>query len=169
MFNSDLGMFAKDGIDLGSRTLVETYFKLGKKNISTLDVGCGYGFMGIALAKVMKSSVDMIDINKRALHLTEMNIKANKVDANVFQSNIYENITKKYDLIITNPPIAAGKNIYLKIIEESFNHLNADGELWFVMRTNHGVKTIVKSLEKRYKTEILCKKNGFYIINAKNC
>ena len=166
-FYSDLGMFSKDKIDLGSKSLLETYLKDGKKNSRVLDVGCGYGFLGISIAKIMDSSVDMVDVNNRAIHLCEMNIKNNKVNAKVFVSDTYDKINNKYDVIISNPPIRAGKKIYLKIINDAFNYLNVGGELWFVMRTNHGVKTVVKSLKLNHKVDILEKINGFYVIRAK--
>lgn len=166
IFNSDLGVFSKDKIDEGSKLLAETYFKYGRKNISILDVGCGIGFLGIALNKIMNCKVDMIDVNNRAIHLTEMNIKENSVHAKVWNSNIYEKVTNKYDAIITNPPIRAGKNIYLSIINDSFNYLEDDGELWFVMRTNHGVKTVVKNLQENHSVVVLKKDKGFYIIKT---
>ena len=168
-FNSDLGVFSKDKIDEGSRLLAENYFKYGKKNLKVLDVGCGIGFLGITISKIMDSNVDMIDINNRAIHLTNMNIKENKINnARVFNSNIYENINDTYDIIITNPPIRAGKKVYLTIINEAFNYLNKDGELWFVMRTNHGVKTVIKNLLEKYQVEVLDKSLGFYIVKVSN-
>ena len=100
-FTSDLGVFSKDRVDFASKLLLETYFENGKKNINVLDVGCGYGFIGVTLSKIMNSYVDMIDVNKRAVHLSNINIKNNNVNANAFISNIYENIEKKYDCIIT--------------------------------------------------------------------
>ena len=154
-FYSDLGVFSKDKIDEGSKILAQNYFKYGKDNIKVLDVGCGIGFLGITISKIKNSLVDMIDINNRAIHLTKMNIKENNINAKVFYSNIYDNITDKYDCIITNPPIRAGKSVYLTIINEAFNHLNTDGELWFVMRTNHGVKTVIKNLQFSYKIDII--------------
>lgn len=163
-FYSDLGVFSKDKIDEGSKLLAETYFLNGNKNISVLDVGCGIGFLGITIAKIMNSNVDMIDINDRALHLSKMNNKENKTDCNIFKSNIYECINKKYDCIITNPPIRAGKKVYLTIINDSFNHLNENGELWFVMRTNHGVKTVIKNLKEKYQVDVLNKSLGFYVV-----
>ena len=165
-FYSDLGVFSKDKIDEGSKLLAETYFLNGNKNISVLDVGCGIGFLGITIAKIMNCNVDMIDINDRALHLSKMNNKENKTDCNIFKSNIYECINKKYDCIITNPPIRAGKKVYLTIINDSFNHLNENGELWFVMRTNHGVKTVIKNLKEKYQVDVLNKSLGFYVVRV---
>ncbi len=116
----------------------------------------------------MESIVDMIDVNYRAIHLSKMNAKENKVNVNIFESDIYSNITNKYDVIITNPPIRAGKSVYLKIINEAFNYLKEDGELWFVMRVNHGVKTVYKNLQVEYNTQVLVKNSGFYVICVKN-
>lgn len=166
-FYSDLGVFSKDKIDEGSKLLLETYIKYGKKEKKILDVGCGIGFLGISLNKIMGASVDMIDINNRTLHLTKMNLKENKAEGNVFVSNIYENVKEVYDVIITNPPIRAGKKVYLTIINESFNYLTKDGELWFVMRTNHGVKTVVKNLKNLADVKVLEKNCGFYVVFAK--
>lgn len=167
MFNSDLGVFAKDKIDEGSRLLVETYFKYGKKDVKVLDAGCGYGFVGITLSKVMNAKVDFIDINKRALHLTKMNLQNNKVSGQVFLSNIYDDVNEIYDVIIVNPPIRAGKKVYMEFIEDAFNYLEDNGELWIVMRTNHGVKNIYKNLKMTKNSEILSKNNGFYVILTK--
>lgn len=166
-FYSDLGVFSKDKIDEGSKLLLETYIKYGKKEKKILDVGCGIGFLGISLNKIMGASVDMIDINNRALHLTKMNLKENKAEGKVFVSNIYENVKEVYDVIITNPPIRAGKKVYLTIINESFNYLTKDGELWFVMRTNHGVKTVIKNLKNLADVKVLEKNCGFYVVFAK--
>ena len=137
------------------------------KNKSILDVGCGYGFIGISLAKILNSKVVMVDINKRAVHLTNMNIKENKVNAQAFESNIYENVKEKFDVIVSNPPIRAGKNIVLEILERAHEFLNINGELWFVIRKDQGAKSIAKELEKIYKIEIMEKSKGFYIFRAK--
>lgn len=165
-FKSDLGIFSKDKIDEGSKVLVETYLKHGKSNIEALDMGCGIGFISIVLSKLRNIKFDMVDVNNRAIHLSKMNIKSNKVEANVFVSDMYDKIDKKYDLIITNPPIRAGKGVYLTILQSSFNYLKEDGELWFVMRNNHGVKTVVSDLNKNYKAEILKRDKGYYVVKV---
>lgn len=167
-FNSDNGVFSKDKIDYGSRLLVETFLEVNEEKIeSLLDVGCGYGFMGIVLGKILDCSATLIDVNKRAVHLTKMNIKENKVEAESFVSDVYENVTKKYDLIITNPPIRAGKEIVLKILNNAKEYLSDTGTLWFVIRKNQGAKSTIKELENSYITNINKKDKGFYIINAK--
>jgi len=167
-FFSDNGVFSKSKIDFGSISLVETFLKSQNKSINTiLDVGCGYGFMGITISKILKCHVDMIDINKRALHLANKNIINNEVDAEAFLSNIYENVTNKYDVIITNPPIRAGKQVVLEILEKAKDYLNEDGELWFVIRKDQGAKSIAKLLENSYFCEEVCKNKGFYIFKAK--
>lgn len=167
VFNSDNGVFSKDHLDFGSKLLIETMIKNINKNKSILDVGCGYGFIGISLAKILNSKVVMVDVNKRAVHLTNMNIKENKVNAQAFESNIYENIKEKFDVIVSNPPIRAGKNIVLEILERAHEFLNINGELWFVIRKDQGAKSIAKELEKIYKIEIMEKSKGFYIFRAK--
>lgn len=167
VFNSDNGVFSKNHLDFGSKLLIETIIKNDVKNKKMLDVGCGYGFIGITLSKILNNKVDMVDINKRAIHLCLMNIKENKVDAKAFESNVYENVNNKYDVIVTNPPIRAGKKIVLEILLSAKEFLNIDGELWFVIRKDQGAKSIAKELENTYNLEILEKSKGFYIFRAK--
>jgi len=167
-FYSDLGVFSKDHIDYGSRLLLETYLKNKKSITKALDIGCGYGFIGITLSKILNMDVDMIDINHRCLHLTKKNIKLNKVSAQVFLSDTYANINNRYDLIITNPPIKAGKKIIYDILFKAKEYLEKKGEVWFVMRKDHGAKSTIKDLEKEYLVEIIVKNKGFYVICLKN-
>lgn len=171
MFKSDNGVFSKNRIDHASLFLVESFLK-NKKDVDginkILDIGCGYGFIGISLSKILNKHVDMVDINKRAVHLCKMNIDINKVDASVLESNIYENVEGKYDLIITNPPIRAGKEILMEFLKGGIARLNKDGELWFVISKDKGAKSVKKELENISTCEIIAKSNGFWIISAKN-
>ena len=90
--------------------------------------------LGIALAKVQKLDVTMVDINNRALDLTRQNAENNEVSANIFQSDIYENVFDSFDYIISNPPIRAGKKVVHTIIEGSINHLKENGSLTIVIQ-----------------------------------
>lgn len=168
-FFSDNGVFSKDKLDYGSSLLLETFFEQKRPgNLRILDVGCGYGYMGIAIAKILGYDVTMCDVNKRALHLAEKNCSENKISATVLESNIYSNVTDIYDLIITNPPIRAGKDVVYGILDEAREHLKVGGELWFVIRKDQGAKSTIKHLEEKYKCEVVNKSKGFYIVKAEN-
>lgn len=166
-FLSDNGVFSKNHLDYGSKLLLESFLDNYNGENSILDLGCGYGFIGISLAKVTDASITMCDVNKRALHLCERNIKENKVNANVTQSNIYENIKDKYDVIITNPPIRAGKVIVMDFLKNAKEHLNPDGKLWFVMRKDQGAKSTEKALKEIYDLKCIKKDKGFYVFCCK--
>jgi len=168
-FLSDNGVFSKMKIDYGSLFLVETYLKKKKDEPpeSFLDVGCGYGFLGIVLSKVLNIKGTMIDVNKRAVHLTKRNIDLNNVNCEALVSDIYENVKNKYDLIITNPPIRAGKKVLLDILRGAINHLNPNGECYFVMRVDHGVKTMIRDLSDIYDCDVIDKSKGFYVVSLK--
>lgn len=158
VFTSDLGVFSKDKIDYWSKSLLEKVLEIESTGKKILDVGCGYGFIGIVLSKILDSTVDMVDVNKRALHLTQMNIKNMKVNAECFLSDAYKSVTEKYDIIITNPPIRAGKDKVLEILLGAKEHLNIDGTLYYVIRKDQGAKSITKVLSETYKIELLEKK-----------
>ena len=168
-FFSDNGVFSKDKLDFGSSLLLETFFKYKSPgNLQILDVGCGYGYIGIVIAKILGYEVTMCDVNKRALHLAEKNCEHNQITAQVIESNIYSNITDIYDLIITNPPIRAGKDVVYGILDEAREHLKVGGELWFVIRKDQGAKSTIKHLEEKYNCEVVEKSKGFYIVRAEN-
>lgn len=162
---SDNGVFSKNGLDYGTRLLIEN-LPLDMLHGKVLDVGCGYGPIGIYIAKETDCEVDMIDVNIRAIHLAQMSLKENKVKANIYESDAYSNVKEKYDYIITNPPIRAGKIKVMEILLGAEKLLNQNGELWFVMRKDQGVKSTISQLESIYKVSIVEKKKGFFIVCA---
>ena len=166
-FISDNGVFSKNGLDFGTRTLLET-LPLDKMSGEVLDFGCGYGPIGIYISKMTAANVDLIDVNNRSLDLAKKNALLNNTQVNVFESNIYENITKQYDYIISNPPIRVGKEILYKILFEAKKHLKQNGELWIVINKDQGAKTVARDLEKEYEVSIVTKNKGFYIICARS-
>ena len=167
-FKTDNGVFSKDKLDYGTRFMLET---IPKEELygDVLDLGCGYGVVSIILSKLTDASYDGVDVNRRALHLCEMNKTLNKCDkVNFFESNVYENISKKYDYIITNPPIRAGKEVVYKMLGEAKAHLKENGTLYFVIRKEQGAKSTIKYMESLYKVEVLDKSKGFFVISCKS-
>ncbi len=162
---SDNGVFSKDKFDYGTRLLLDS-IDIEKISGNVLDLGCGLGVVGIILGTINKNiNIDMIDINDRALSLVRDNLTLNKVKANAFSSDVYSNVNKKYDYIITNPPIRAGKEVVRKFLLGGYDYLNDNGILYFVMRKDHGVKSMIKELENKYNVTIINKDKGFYILS----
>ena len=167
-FNSDNGVFSKNKIDYGSKLLLETYLNEANVNVRVLDVGCGYGLIGIVVGVITDSYVDMIDVNKRAVHLANMNIKKYKdFKGQAFVSDAYQNVTDSYDVIITNPPIRVGKSKVLEILEGAFDHLKEDGILYFVIRKDQGALSIKKILEETKIVDTINRDKGYFIFRAK--
>ena len=165
-FYVDNGVFSKTKVDFGTKLLLETIQEVSG---NVLDLGCGYGVIGIYLKLNYECNVEMADINKRAIHLTKMNIKEYKLnDINVFESNAYSNISNKYDVIVTNPPIRAGKEKVYEILIGAKTHLKDNGKLYFVMRKDQGAKTTIEYLKTYYEINVLEKSKGFFIICCKN-
>ena len=166
-FKTDNNVFSKRGLDFGTRTLLES-IDISGINGNILDFGCGYGPIGIYISKLTKCNVDMIDINERALNLAKKNANINGVNVNIFESDIYSNVDKKYDYIITNPPIRVGKKILYEILIGAHDHLKDNGHLIFVINKDQGAKSTMKDLEEYYDIKLLNKNKGFFIIDCKN-
>lgn len=165
-FLTDNGVFSKDGLDFGSRLLLET-IPLEEVGGKILDMGCGYGVFGIVISKLTSAHVDMVDVNLRALHLATRNAKENGVsNVSIFESNVYQNVSSKYSSIVTNPPIRAGKKIVYDIVMGAKDYLENDGKLFLVIRKEQGAKSLIVDLEKIYTVDILKKSKGFFIIKC---
>jgi len=165
-FYSDNGVFCKEHLDFGTRLLLEN-ISWDEIEGDILDVGCGYGPIGIVASKITDNKVTMCDVNKRALHLARMNAKENKVNVNVIESNCYENIDGIFDTIITNPPIRAGKKIVYEILFSAKKYLTSNGKLFLVIHKDQGAKSLIKDLENTYNVEVLEKNKGFFVIKCK--
>ena len=136
-------------------------------NGDVLDLGCGIGVIGITIkSKNNRVLVDMVDVNERGINLSKYNMKLNGVNTNIFISDVYSNINKKYDYIITNPPIRAGKKVVEGMIIGSYDYLKENGILYFVMRKDHGVKTLIKKLNVMFKVDVIERDKGFYIVKC---
>ncbi len=168
-FKSDNGVFSKSSIDFGSNLLVNTFIdNVNNEEKSLLDVGCGYGVMGLTINHFIPNlKLTMIDINERALDLARENSKSLNINATIFESDTLSNVTENYNYIITNPPIRTGKAVIYKIYEESFNHLLPQGELYVVIQKKQGApSTMAKLTELFGNCEIINKKSGYQILRS---
>ena len=164
-FLTDSGVFSKKMVDYGSQVLLNTLdFEKGK---TLLDLGCGYGPLGISLAKVQDVKPTMVDINNRAIDLAKQNAQKNGVEADIFQSNIYEKVNGTFDYIISNPPIRAGKQVVHTIISESINYLKVGGNLTIVIQKKQGAPSAKAKMEEVFgNVEILKRVKGYYILRS---
>ncbi len=165
-FYTDNGVFSKGELDFGTELLLKNFKYDNPNNKTLLDIGCGCGPIGI-YASHLGFTVDMSDVNKRAIHLSKMSLKEQGLNANVFESDAYKNITNKYDYIVSNPPIRVGKEKLYEIVMNAKEHLKDGGSLWIVVRKQQGAESMVRDMKNVYKTvEVVAKKKGFFIIKA---
>lgn len=164
-FLTDAGVFSKKMIDYGSRVLLSVLdFEAGER---VLDVGCGYGPLGLTLAKAYGVAVTMVDINQRALDLAQKNAERNQVSAHIFQSNVYEKVSGIFDHIISNPPIRAGKQVVHEVISGSYERLKEGGDLTLVIQKKQGAPSAKSKMEDVFgNCEIVKKDKGYYILRS---
>lgn len=169
---TDAGVFSKGKIDFGSDLLVKTFLKTyppgPTKNI--IDVGCGYGPIGLMIAKVSPHhEVTMVDVNQRALNLSRKNKKRNRIDnVKVKESDGLSQVEDNtYDFVLTNPPIRAGKEIVHRILEDAYVKLKLDGELFVVIQKKQGMPSAKKKMQDTFdNVEVLEKSKGYYILRS---
>lgn len=169
-FISDSGVFCKDGLDDGSRLLLETIAKTDLGN-SILDMGCGIGPIGLLLAHFDKNRhVTLVDVNRRALDCAKQNAAklglSSRVD--IFESDVYSNINSSFSTIVTNPPIRAGKKVTYAMYAGAISHLNEGGQLILVIRKQQGASSCQEYLKTIFKeVEVVKSKKGYRILIAK--
>lgn len=163
---SGSGVFSKDLLDAGSRLLIEKAMVKGK----VLDLGCGYGVVGIAVKKLNPMlDVTLSDINERAIELAKLNAKKHNLNIAVIKSDIFSNIDEKFDTILLNPPQTAGKEICFRMIKESSHHLKKYGFIELVARHNKGGSTYMKYMQEIFgNVNDIAKAGGYRIYLSKN-
>lgn len=162
------GVFSPKKIDIGTQLLIEkSHIEKGWK---VLDLGCGYGAVGIILKKAIPSlAVVMSDVNSRAVKLAQMNAELHKLDVTVVQSDGYAALNRmQFDTILLNPPQTAGKDVCFRLIEESAEHLLPGGTLQLVARTKKGGKHLSQKMEEVFgNVEPAAKGAGYRIYVSK--
>ena len=151
-FITDNGVFSKSKVDFGTDLMLNEFLKKNRglevEKIKILDIGCGYGAVSVILKSFYPEiSITLSDVNERALELSEENLKKYGInDYHIIKSDAFEKITEKFDVILSNPPIRAGKDIIFKIYSEAYEHLNENGQFYCVIQTKHGAKSTQKKL-----------------------
>lgn len=167
-FYSDRGVFAKKGIDLGSQLLIESLIISNEARI--IDVGCGYGPIGLTLAKESPTRlVTMIDINERAVKLAAKNAVLNGItNVRIYESNLFSAVLERdFDAVITNPPIRAGKRVVYELFDSAYQMLTGGGQLWVVIHKKHGAASAFRKLSETFeRVEEVTKKKGYRIFCA---
>jgi len=156
------GLFSLNQLDIGSELLINKCLITGK---NVLDLGCGYGAVGISL-KLLNSKLELTfsDVNERAVFITKKNLSLYNLKANVVQSDGFENIKERFDAILLNPPQTAGKKLCFELIEDSKEHLNENGNLQIVARHNKGgIELSKKMLEVFGNVKDTAKRSGYRV------
>ncbi|WP_203364257.1 class I SAM-dependent methyltransferase [Bacillus sp. REN10] len=168
-FKTDTGVFSKKEVDFGSRLLIEQ-FNLPEIEGPLLDVGCGYGPIGLSVASACpKRLVHMVDVNRRALALAQDNAELNRINNTIiYESDRLEAVTEnQFAAILTNPPIRAGKQVVMDIFRQSFQKLAVGGQLWVVIQKKQGAPSAMKELENLFgEVETVERSKGYYILKA---
>ena len=171
-FKTDQGVFSKSEVDFGSRLLIES-FVMPDIEGEILDVGCGYGPIGLSVAKSEPSRlVHMVDVNQRAIELAKENASSNQIsNVKIYESDRLENVTdNNFCAILTNPPIRAGKTVVHDILVKSYEYLSSQGELWVVIQKKQGAPSAKDKMKEIFdEVEVVCKDKGYYILRAKKC
>ena len=170
VFKSCDDVFSKDQVDYGTNVLIKTIVKKVELFGNVLDIGCGYGPIGIILSKFFnQTKFTLCDINQTAVELATENAQKNHTEniEKIIVSNAYENIQGKFDFIVSNPPIKAGKKTLLEILLGSYERLNDGGSLIFVIKKKFGEDSVKKALQNKFqKVEILERDSGYYVLSA---
>jgi 16S rRNA (guanine1207-N2)-methyltransferase len=166
IFLSNAGMFSHGEADPNSLMLIREI--KSKADSKLLDLGCGYGLIGVTLGKLCNIAVTMSDVNGNALSYAEKNAKLNAVNVRIFKSDGYSKITDSFDIVTLNPPIHAGKEVCYKLYEETAFHLEPNGSFYIVIMDKHGKNSHIKKLRELFpKLEIIKRQNGINIIKCK--
>lgn len=168
-FKSDTGVFSKNTVDFGSRTLIEAFI-LPEIEGAIVDLGCGYGPIGLSIAMAYPDrQVIMGDINERAVQLAKENAETNKLtNVQVFLSDQFAMLPKRtYAAVLVNPPIRVGKKVVHAMFEQAQQYLSIDGELWVVIQKKQGAPSAIKKMESIFReVEVVVKEKGYFIIRA---
>ncbi|ADM27029.1 methyltransferase small [Ignisphaera aggregans DSM 17230] len=162
------GLFSYRQIDEGTRLLIENLEIPSEGRV--LDLGCGYGAIGIVVALLNpKLEVYMVDINREAVRLAERNVIRNKIDPQrikIFQGNLYEPVKDiLFNAIYSNPPYSAGSQVIEELITQAPQHLKTAGIIQIVARK--GAEKVYKLMKETFgNVETVASKRGYKVFKS---
>lgn len=166
-FITDSNVFSKGTVDFGSRVLIDAFNDADLPEGKILDVGCGYGPIGLSLAHSTEREVEMVDVNERAIELAKENADLNGIKhVSIYPSYIYDDVlNNEFAAVVSNPPIRAGKKVVHAIISGSYDKLVKSGTLTIVIQKKQGAPSAKKKMEDIFgNAEIVTKEKGYFII-----
>jgi 16S rRNA G1207 methylase RsmC len=168
-FLTSSSVFSKRKVDLGTHVLIDAMI-LPQKGM-LLDIGCGYGAVGIAAAALNPSlHVVMSDVNMRAVRLARQNLETNQIrNAEVRYGYLYEPVEQnRFDCILSNPPVSAGMNTVKAIISGAPQVMVGEGSFQMVIRSKIGAKTLPEAFLAAFgNCEVLARESGFRVLMGK--
>lgn len=163
---TDAGVFSKSKVDYGSEILIKSLPEL-RGNI--LDLGCGYGVIGLSIAGLYpQSQVTMVDINQRAIETARRNIERNQIEnAVACVSDGFARVNDLFNTIVSNPPIRAGKSVIYAWFEQSLDYLLPGGSIYLVIQKKQGAKSAIDKLQSIFGScEAINKQGGYWILKS---
>ncbi|MBQ9264124.1 MAG: class I SAM-dependent methyltransferase [Clostridia bacterium] len=166
-FTTDAGVFSRGEVDFGTNVLLNAL----PRDLSgaVLDMGCGWGAIGVTVGKKYPACrVVMTDVNERAAELAKQNAQANGVSAQVLTGDGIAHVAGNYDIILTNPPIRAGKQVIYGLFAAAKEKMNPGGEMYLVIRKQQGADSAVKYLKTLFSSvETIERSGGFHVIRCR--
>ena len=166
-FRTDAGVFSKGEVDDGTDLLLKSLPEEMTGDI--LDLGCGWGVIGICVARRWPDTrVTMADVNLRALELARGNAERNRAEVRCLESDGMEALKgSRFDAVITNPPIRAGKQVIYRMFADAAECLRPGGSLILVIRKQQGAESCIRYLQTLFpKVEKTAKSGGFWVLTA---
>ena len=166
-FQTDSGVFSKGEVDAGTKLLLDALPE--EMNGEILDLGCGWGVIGISIARKWPDArVTMADVNIRALDLSRENARRNQAEVTCVESDGMAALEGQiFDAVVTNPPIRAGKQVIYKMFADAAKSLKPGGALYLVIRKQQGAESCIKYLQTIFDSvEKLDKSGGFWVLKA---
>lgn len=162
-FLTDRGVFSKTRLDYGTEVLIQSMLKRVQGTL--LDLGCGYGPVGVILGKLTGRAVVMSDVNERAVDLARRNAERNRVKATVIASDGFSGLEQTFDTILLNPPIRAGKEVIYRLFADAREHLSPAGQFAIVIQKKQGADSARKELERLFgNCETIERSAGFHVL-----